>query len=152
MKLKLKILKHPHQLINTLDEWNDSHWPLIDVTIHTRFISRSGTSTCVNVPQPVYSTFVKVHKGVVEQMPINGFEPLTLWLQIRCSANWAKSAMCSWEIVRTRTHSPQSHPQPDYTIKLITYTFNFVNMFTPKCYFDKSGNKHLEMFQHTLHK
>ena len=32
-------------------------------------------------------------------MPINGFEPLTLWLQIRCSANWAKSAKCSWYVV-----------------------------------------------------
>ena len=173
-------------------------------------------------------------------MPINGFEPLTLWLQIRCSTNWAKQAsdvadwysafpnhlrqthphpdyivttylpnsedgmlslsalreeknqyhcfspvnqffsiipcrltdsnrwpsdyksdalptelnrlMCSREIVRTRTHLPQSHLQPDYTIKLFTYSFNFVNMFTPKCYFDKSGNKHLEIFQHTLHK
>ena len=32
-------------------------------------------------------------------MPITGLEPVTLWLQIRCSTNWAKSAKCSWYVV-----------------------------------------------------
>lgn len=47
MQLKFKILLI---IVATLDEWNDSHRPLTNVTIRTRFITRAGLSTCVNVP------------------------------------------------------------------------------------------------------
>ena len=77
MKLKLKILKHPHQLKNTLDEWNDSHLPLIDVTTHTRFIARSGILTNVNIPQACLLNLCEnSQREVVEQKMSKGFEPL----------------------------------------------------------------------------
>ena len=50
-------------------------------------------------------------------MPINGFEPLTLWLQIRCSTNWAKQAsdVVDWYSAFPN-HLRQTHPHLDYIV------------------------------------
>ena len=120
MKLKLKILKHPHQLINTLDEWKDSHWPLIDVTIHTRFISRSGILTDVNIPQTCLLNLCEnSQRGVVEQM-----WRIRIELTSTCATNKRLTILpyvttikwCSWLVQRSSQSLAPDARYPDYIV------------------------------------
>ena len=52
--------------------------------------------------------YLIIQEKYLSPMPINGFEPLTLWLQIRCSANWAKSAIKLKIIGWNKTASPSN--------------------------------------------
>ena len=42
-------------------------------------------------------------------MPSNGIEPLTYWLQVSCSTNWAKKAYLMWYLQMDLNHWPLSY-------------------------------------------
>ena len=66
--------------------------------------------------------------------PMNGLEPLTCWLQISCSANWATSACCSLIACRSKTEFSRSRCNRLYDDN-INYTSMqaFVLMMLPSC-------------------
>ena len=69
---------------------------------HCRLAQRCLTACNVGVK------YLIIQEKYLSPMPINGFEPLTLWLQIRCSANWAKSAIKLKIIGWNKTASPSN--------------------------------------------